>query len=407
MVSSSKTVYIADTAPTHCRHSAGRSPKGIAMSVLSDYERETAALPHRSHALPLPVYSDSGIFDLEMERVFRRDWIALCGADELSESGDYYALTVAGEPIVVIRGPDGELRCFSNLCRHRGTVLYDDGRGHARSVQCPYHAWSYDNIGRLTGVPFPGNAVIDKAAHGLIAIRLETWKDVVFINFEPDAEPFAPRLAGLDRYVDPFQYDRFESAPPAKERSCNANWKLILENGMDWYHLFQAHPESLDPIAPTRDAFNIEGSPAWTVTASRLTHATPKRADDPPSLADFEREHYLVISVPPNIVFFANADGWGWLLVLPQSAGRTLICEGGRYSEHEDGPAAAELKSYQQVAEEDLILCERIQKGMSSHHGRGGQLVELDRAITDFHHYLGWRLFDHELAEPWKAKFER
>jgi phenylpropionate dioxygenase-like ring-hydroxylating dioxygenase large terminal subunit len=377
------------------------------MSVLSDYEQETAPLTSPPHALPLPVYSDPEVFDLEMERVFRRDWIGVCGRDEFKDSGDYYALVVAGEPIVVIRGADGELRCFSNLCRHRGAVLYDEGRGNAKFIQCPYHAWSYDNAGRLTGIPHPGNVVIDKAMHGLITIRLEIWKGVVFINFDADAAPLAPRLAGLDRYVDPFEYDRFESAPPVEEKTWNANWKLIMENGMDWYHLFQAHPESLDPIARTRDAFNIEGSPAWTVTASRLGQATPKRPDDPSSLGDFEREHYLVISVPPNIVFFANADGWGWLSVVPQSADHTLICEGGRFSDHEDGPAAAELKSYERVMEEDRVLCERIQRGMNSHHGRGGQLVELDRAIKDFHHYLGWRLFDHELAEPWKAKFER
>jgi phenylpropionate dioxygenase-like ring-hydroxylating dioxygenase large terminal subunit len=376
------------------------------MSVLSDYERDTAPLPGRPQALSLRTYSDSEVFDLEMERVFRRDWIGVCGTDELPDSGDYYALAVAGEPIVVIRDADGMLRCFSNVCRHRGTVLYDEGRGNAISIQCPYHAWRYDNSGRLTGVPYPGNAVIDKASHGLVAIRLETWKDIVFINLDIDAEPLAPRLAGLDRYVDPFQYDRFESAPPAKEKSWYANWKLIMENGMDWYHLFQAHPVSLNPIAPTQNAFNIEGSPSWTVTASRQTHATPVRPDDPPSLGDFEREHYLVLSIPPNIIFFANADGWSWLAVLPQSPDRTIVCEGGRFSKHQDGPAAAEMDNIDLLMEEDRILCERIQKGMGSRHGQGGQLVELDRPIKDFHHYLGWRLFGHELAKAWQAEFE-
>ncbi len=376
------------------------------MSVLSDYERETDPLSDQSRALPLGAYSDSDVFDLEMERVFRRDWIGVCGADELPDSGDYRALSVAGEPVVVIRGDDGVLRCFSNVCRHRGTVLYGVGYGNASSVQCPYHAWSYDSVGRLTGIPHAGSAVIDKASHGLVAIRLETWKDIVFINFDADAEALAPRLAGLDRYVDPFQYDRFECAPPTKEKSWNANWKLILENGMDWYHLFQSHPQSLDPIAPTRNAFNIEGSPDWTVTASRQTHATPKRGDDPPSLGDFERAHYLVFSIPPNIVFFANADGWAWLAVLPQSADRTILCEGGRFSRHQDGPAAAEMKNNDLIVEEDRVLCERIQGGMSARVGSGGQLVELDRPIKDFHHYLGWRLFDHERAEAWRTSVD-
>ena len=374
------------------------------MSVLSDYERETAPRPGRTHALPLQVYSDAEVFDLEMERVFRQDWIGVCGEHELANSGDYHALMLADEPIVVIRGADGVLRCFSNVCRHRGTLLYDLGRGNASSVQCPYHAWSYDDCGRLTGIPYQGNAVIDKASHGLAAIQLETWKDIVFINFKADAAPLAPRLAGLDRYIDNFQYDRFESEPAMPAESWNANWKLIMENGMDWCHLFRCHPESLNPIAPTKNAFNIEGSPVWTATASRQTVATPARSDDPPTLGAYERENYFVFSVPPNVVFFANADAWGWLLMLPESANRTTVIAGGRISRHPDGPAAAETKNYEQIMSEDQNLCERIQKGMSARHGRGGQLVELDRAINDFHHYLGWRLFDHELAEAWQAK---
>jgi phenylpropionate dioxygenase-like ring-hydroxylating dioxygenase large terminal subunit len=355
-------------------------------------------------ALPLRVYSDPDVFDLEMERVFRRDWIGVCGANELPNSGDYHALSIADEPIVVIRGADGVLRCLSNVCRHRGTLLYDEGRGNASSIQCPYHGWSYDDCGRLTGVPYPGNSVIDKASHSLAPIRLETFKDIVFINFAADAEPLAPRLAGLDRYIDNFQFDRFEPEPPMPVESWNANWKLIMENGMDWCHLFRCHPASLNPIAPTKNAFNIEGSPVWTVTASRQTQATPTRSDDPPVLGAYEREHYFVISIPPNVVFFANADSWSWLLMLPESANRTTVVGGGRISRHPDGPAAAEMKNYQQVMSEDQILCERIQKGMSARHGRGGQLVELDRAINDFHHYLGWRLFDHELVEAWHAK---
>ena len=92
--------------------------------------------------------------------------------------------------------------------------------------------------------------------------------------------------------------------------------------------------------------------------------------------------------------------------MLPQAADRTLVCGGGRFSKHQDGPAAAELKNNDLIMEEDRKLCERVQKGMSARHGRGGQLVELDRAINDFHNYLSWRLFDHELAEAWQAKLE-
>ena len=142
----------------------------------------------------------------------------------------------------------------------------------------------------------------------------------------------------------------------------------------------------------------------FSVTASRLTHAVPKRPDDPPTLGAFERENYLVLSIPPNIILFANADICVWLLVLPLSAEQTVVCGGGRVSPHRDGPGEAEFQNNDALMQEDRILCERLQRGMKARHGRGGQLVELDRVIKDFHHFLGWRLFDHDLAEAWQDK---
>ena len=113
-----------------------------------------------------------------------------------------------------------------------------------------------------------------------------------------------------------------------------------------------------------------------------------------------------MLSIPPNIVLFVNADIFVWLLVLPLSADQTVVYEGGRATEYKDGPGEAEMQSADRLMEEDRIICERIQRGMKTRHGRGGQLVELDRPIVDFHHYLGWRLFDHELAEAWQDKAE-
>jgi hypothetical protein len=179
-----------------------------------------------------------------------------------------------------------------------------------------------------------------------------------------------------------------------------------MENGMDWCHLFRVHPETLNPIASTQNAFSIEGSPLFSVTASRLTHAAPKRPDDPPSLGTFERENYRVLSIPPNIILFVNADICVWLLVLSLRADRTVVCGGGRVSQYKDGPGEAELRNNDRLMEEDRILCERLQRGMKARHGRGGQRVEPDRVIKDFHHFLGWRLFDPELAEAWQHKAE-
>ncbi len=254
-----------------------------------------------TRSLPQRAYSAPEVFELEAERVFRNEWLAVCGSEDLPEHGDYLALEVADEPVVVIRGADGELRAFANVCRHRGTLLYTEGRGRAEQVVCPYHAWSYDRAGALTAVPYPGRAEIDRASHGLLRFHLEIWRGIVFIHLGAEPDVLVERLAGLDELLDPYAFERFASSGPWGAYAWQANWKLAFENALDWYHVFHAHPTTLEPIAATRDAFLIEGSPRWSVTASRLARRVAEHSDDPPGVADFEREHYLLISIPPNL----------------------------------------------------------------------------------------------------------
>ena len=113
----------------------------------------TAAPPGAARALPFFSYRDPEVFDLEMERLFRGDWVAVCSANALQEPGSYRALSIGGEPVAVVRGKDGQLRALSNACRHRGTQLLDTGLGSVSSIVCPYHAWAYGLDGRFRGAP--------------------------------------------------------------------------------------------------------------------------------------------------------------------------------------------------------------------------------------------------------------
>ena len=155
--------------------------------------REGCALPMEdARALPFSAYSDPNVMNLELDRIFRREWIAVCPEIALSAKGDYTTIEIAGEPIAVVRGQDGELRALSNVCRHRGSPLLEGTGNLSANIVCPYHAWAYDDRGEMKGAPQTGAVVIDRAAHCLPTFRLEVWSGIVFVNLDAEAEPLAP-----------------------------------------------------------------------------------------------------------------------------------------------------------------------------------------------------------------------
>jgi len=359
-----------------------------------------------SKALPFAAYTDEALFKEEQEKIFHHSWVPVCMATNLPNPGDYLSRNIGGEPIVIIRGKDGELRALSNVCRHRGTPLTDPGSGQLKGrLTCPYHAWAYTDKGQLMGVPYPGKTEIDKKAHCLPNFRLEYWANIAFVNLDNDAPALSEVMAGSERYLDNYAPDHFVDAAPMPEPEVwNANWKLIMENAMESYHLFKAHEQTLETITPTKGAFLLEGKPDWTITAGRYTDQVIRPASDefPDSVREFERSHYTLTSIPPSHVGIIGVDGWGYLAVEPLSATQTLVyaCfaapEGVTRSEEQMNFTAA-------FFQEDLELCERAQRGMTARHTSGGQFVELEQIVTDFHRYVANKLWGTEKPAGWVA----
>ena len=362
--------------------------------------REAAAAPAgAARALPFSAYRDREVFELEMERAFRGDWVAIAPEALLREPGAYVALDVGGEPVAVLRGQDGTLRALSNVCRHRGTPILDAGIGQAASLVCPYHAWAYADDGSFRGAPHPGNVEIDARAHALPQFALEVWAGVVFANVDGRAAPLAERLAFVEPLIERYAIERYDVpyggfAP----ETWQANWKLVYENGIESYHLFTVHRETLEKVSPTRGAFYVAGHAPASVTAGATVGpmATPYPGE-PATLGDFERGHYLLVAVPPSFVAILTRETFGWIAIHPDRPDRSRVVAqalvpsalaGGTASEREplDPFTAAFLA-------EDRWICERGQRGMQARHSEGGQLVELERIGGDFHRYLGVRLF--------------
>jgi len=367
------------------------------MTLLDDIRKTATEPAHDAHALPLAAYADVDVHALERTHVFHGDWVFVCNTFEISQPGDRFALDIAGEPVVVMRDADGQVRAMSNVCTHRGTPLADEGFSQGSRLVCPYHAWTFTDDGTLKGAPYVGNAPLDKKKHCLPQFACEVWNHLVFVNIDGAAAPLAERFAGLGEYLSPYGVDQFTGGYSFGKDTWRANWKLVMENAMESYHLFKVHKPTLETVAPTKLAYYVEGHAEWTVTAgatrqpagwmSALARLWPEPSSDP------EENRYVLFSMPPNLVGIASEDGFGYITCTPDGPGRSRV-RGGNIGFTNAPPGGSTGKFVADFFDEDKRICERAQKGMSSSYARqSGQLVELERVVVDFHQYLASRLF--------------
>lgn len=194
------------------------------------------------------VLVDPDILALERERLFSRRWVYACHDSEMKEPGDFKTRDVAGRPLILCRDGDGKLRAFLNTCRHRGATVCREREGKAKTFSCFYHGWSYNIDGSLRPVPGPDSygPSFDTADYGLAqAPRFEQYRDFWFVNFDPDAVPLVDDLAEAKDYIDlvvaQSPSGKMEVIQGVQEYDIRANWKLLIENSFDDYHLLTTH----------------------------------------------------------------------------------------------------------------------------------------------------------------------
>ena len=203
-------------------------PERLAMLVQPDRV-------HRS------VYADPAIFDLEMERVFGRAWLALGHESQVRNVGDYFTTRMGREPVIVIRKSEDQIGVLINRCVHRGSMVCAEGRGNAERFVCPYHGWSYDRAGILRAVPFQSGYEKGKLPAGLKAVpRVRSYRGFIFASLArhgDDLETFlGPARASFDDFVDRAPGGELAVAGGVFKHAYNGNWKLMLENHLDGAH---------------------------------------------------------------------------------------------------------------------------------------------------------------------------
>jgi len=192
-------------------------------------------------ALDQRFYTDPEIYQLELDRIVTRNWILAGHASQIPDAGDYLVFSLANESAIIVRGKDGRVRAFANVCRHRGSLVCLENRGNKRKFECPYHGWTYDLDGKLIAARSMQGS-FNKEEHGLHPVSLKLLGGLIFVCFCDDP----PSLEGAQRdLAEPMAMFDFENLKVAASKTYPfaANWKLAIENYQECYHCATAHPE--------------------------------------------------------------------------------------------------------------------------------------------------------------------
>jgi Rieske 2Fe-2S family protein len=343
--------------------------------------------------LPGRDYHAQEVFELERERIFFREWFCVARADEAPEAGDFVAVDVAGESLVVVRGKDGELRGFYNVCRHRGSRLCEaETRGHAKgAIKCPYHAWSYSYDGRLIGTPLVGKDELDRSQLGLWPVELDVWQGFVFVHL---GQPSASLRESLERQTDkPRQYERWHMDElRTAHRTVSevaANWKILFENYNECLHCPTVHPE-LVAVAPTfgKGLVIEEGREPgdWGVSivggGVGYTRTGTTTLPVMPGLDQHSASSMYGASLFPNMFI----DLTGTVVVAarlePRGPEHTTVVTDYLFRPEvidEPGFDPSEVVEFNElVASQDYAVCERVQQGVRSRAFDHGVYAEKD-----------------------------
>ena len=328
-----------------------------------------------ARGLPATAYTSDAFFALERERIFAGSWVFAGFAHELPRAGDVAPVTVAGRPVLLVRDAEHRVRAFHNVCRHRCLKLVD-APGHAgRAIRCPYHSWTYGLDGALVLTPYYGGrdpraapAGFDRGQHGLVSVRSASWRDWIFVNLNGAAPSFEDFVAPLRRRLEGLDLDRMHHLVTLDLGEVAANWKLLMENFIEPYHVQFVHASTTEQ--PLADHYTIDdpGCLGCAVDVSGEAKRNDTLSADSRFLTLFPTFAFGVY-LPDQIGVHHN---------VPLAPDRTLQ----RRAIYGLGPepASAErtgriARLWRDVHREDHAICERLQQGRASDAAADGGVL--------------------------------
>lgn len=361
---------------------------------LASYDKPLTEDPQASYTLPSYLYTDPAIYELEKEKIFYRTWQYVAHKSSFENPGDYVTVKICDQNLFVMKGGDGELRAFFNVCQHRAHELLPPGEGNVKSViVCPYHAWAFEREGALRGAPRsekrPG---FNKADFSLKQAKLETFLDCAFINLDPHATPLAEQAADLEADIRE-KVPYFDNLQRPKEgllgeSYIKAGWKVVVDNYVECYHCDHAHPDFADLIC--MDSYQHDTFGLWARQLGgeirQQNSAYPLGDNEPFMMSAF---WYLWPNTTINVL--PGSEEVNISAIRPLSADETdfgghNLTTGGQHNMDRSKYTADVL------IPEDIALCESVQRGLQSKgYTQGPMMVDAERsgrgeqAIHHFH----------------------
>ena len=364
-----------------CRSEAAASPGEFGMNrslqsilgaeALAGFETPGTV----ARGLPAAAYTSDAFFALETERIFSASWVLAGFAHELARSGDVTPVTVAGQPVLLVRDAKLRIRAFHNVCRHRCLKLVDAPGNVGRAIRCPYHSWTYGLDGALHIAPHFGGrdpravpAGFDRKEHGLAPVRCATWHDWIFVDLGGGAPPLEDFVAPLRNRLDGLDLSRVRHLVTVDFGEVAANWKLLMENFIEPYHVQFVHSTTTEQPLIDHYTVNDPGCLGCGVDVS----GTVTRDDTLSADSRF-------LTLFPNFVLgLYLPDQIGVHLDVPLAPDRTLQ----RRAIYTLAPEPASAERAEQLARlwrdvhlEDHAMCERLQQGRASGAAAGGGVL--------------------------------
>jgi choline monooxygenase len=350
-----------------------------------------------ARTIPSAWYTDERIFELEKKSVFARSWHFAARTDQFSKPGDYVTTEIAGEPIVVVRGSDNVLRGFFNVCRHHAAAVMTEPEGRANLMRCPYHGWTYSLEGELKGTPdFVGVCDFDRAANGLLPVETTAWEKWVFARIDGSGGQVRrlnePRTS-IEQFLGRDFIDQIKGLGLAnlhwmerRRYSLNCNWKVFVDNYLDGgYHVPHLH-KGLDSVLDYSN-YTIENGERFCLQSSPMV----SRGEDDEVSAVRSGRRALYYWLYPNFMINYYDGVLDTNLVIPLSIDQTEVVFDFYFADVSESARARNLASIdvgQRIQNEDLAICESVQRGLKSRAYDAGRLSVRREAGEHLFHRL-------------------
>lgn len=337
----------------------------------------------RAETIPSSWYINPVFLDIDSAFLFGQNWQYVGHVAQLASEGSFITAQVGNESIVVVKGAGEEIRAFFNVCRHRGGPLATESCGHTKMLQCKYHGWTYKLDGTLRGVPrFNRVDLFDRRDYGLQPVELKSWEGLLFVRLKEGGVALDQLVEGIAERIAPVKLrDLHYYKRIPYEVKCN--WKVYVDNYLEGYHLPFVHPDLCDVLDYTE--YITETFPYYSLQHSPLDGDAGMYG-----AGDGQAYYYFIF---PNIALNILPGRLQTNTILPLGHDRTLVLFDYFYEDVSSTEAIMrieeDLRFSDQVQQEDIMICEHVQRGlMSAAYDKGRFSVECEQGVYHFQSLL-------------------